>query len=269
MLQLERYDGRIELQTEPPPGVLTVILTDTANDRASANGLPIDSRDMLIMAPGSELHATTPGEVDVYSVHIPQSRFAEAAHWLSPGRPPGPRAGVMSLRADSAAMDALRQAIIRVSSPHLPDTTRKQCSLNLVARIIEMTTEWDGVSCSTDRNSSRHALRRAREYIEAHMADPISMADVCRYSGASNSTLLRLFRHELGMPPTQYILARRLNAARRTLLACDPRLTRVADIGYSHGLDHLGRFASRYRAYFSETPRQTLNQVRDESRRKA
>ena len=60
------------------------------------------------------------------------------------------------------------------------------------------------------------------------------------------------------MSPTQYIKARRLNEARRDLVASDPSTHTVAQIALGNGMPHLGRFSVNYRAQFGESPRETL-----------
>lgn len=102
-------------------------------------------------------------------------------------------------------------------------------------------------------------LTRACEYIEAQLAQPIRMTDVCRHAGISVRTLERMFGREMGMAPTQYILARRLDEVQRQLLAGDSQAISVAKIARDNGFTHLGRFSGQYRGRFGETPTQTLN----------
>ncbi len=100
--------------------------------------------------------------------------------------------------------------------------------------------------------------KRAVDYIEANLAEPISVVDICRHSGLGIRTLQRQFVRELGVSPSRYVLARRLNAARQRLIGCDPGSKSVTAVALEHGFTHLGRFAGTYRAFFGETPRQTL-----------
>lgn len=64
------------------------------------------------------------------------------------------------------------------------------------------------------------------------------MAGLCEHTGASLSTVEKVFRYELSIPPTAYIRNRRLNAARRLLVSDEhdaESISRIAiDLGFNH-----------------------------------
>jgi len=101
-------------------------------------------------------------------------------------------------------------------------------------------------------------LRRAEEFILAHLRQPISRADICAAAGVSARSLSRQFvrRHAVG--PMTFLKQRRLEAAQRSLLAADPAERSVTDVATEWGLHHLGRFSVEYRAAFGEPPSRTL-----------
>ena len=51
---------------------------------------------------------------------------------------------------------------------------------------------------STPKPSGRAAVRRSLEYIEQHLAEPISLADLSRHSGMSARSIQAGFRDDLG-----------------------------------------------------------------------
>jgi transcriptional regulator GlxA family with amidase domain len=91
-----------------------------------------------------------------------------------------------------------------------------------------------------------------------HLEEPIRISAVAAHAGVDTRTLERYFARGLGVSPKRYLLARRLNSARKRLVAADPERARVTDVAFEHGLTHLGRFPAQYRSYFGEHPRQTL-----------
>ena len=97
-------------------------------------------------------------------------------------------------------------------------------------------------------------LNRAREYIEDHLTEPITMAKLCEYTGASLSTVEKVFRLEVSMPPTAYIRNRRLNAARRMLISHEHDAESISRIAVDSGFNHLGRFSVAYRELFGMSP---------------
>ena len=46
---------------------------------------------------------------------------------------------------------------------------------------------------------------------------------------------------------------------RELLIASNPPMTRVTDIAYHWGFDHLSQFAINYQAFYGEKPSQTLS----------
>ena len=102
-------------------------------------------------------------------------------------------------------------------------------------------------------------LRRAEEFILAHLRDPISRADICAAAKVSARSLSRQFVRRHGVGPMTFLKQRRLEAAQRSLLAADPAERGVTDVAMEWGLYHLGRFSVEYRAAFGESPSGTLS----------
>ena len=102
------------------------------------------------------------------------------------------------------------------------------------------------------------AVQRAIDYIHAHLADAVTLADLCAEARVSERSLERAFRQKVDTPPLQYLRQRRLEAAARDLRAADPDVTTVTDVAYRYGFAHLGRFAASYQAAVGELPSQTL-----------
>ena len=113
---------------------------------------------------------------------------------------------------------------------------------------------------ATERDEGHYpaALQIAEGYILAHLADPVSVADLSEVSGISARTLFKAFhrRHDSG--PMGFLKARRLEAAQRALLAADPSGTTVTEIAMRFGFFHLGQFSKDYRQAFQELPSETL-----------
>lgn len=95
---------------------------------------------------------------------------------------------------------------------------------------LEAELAWDVVDLTTGRQASVtcddssvfsadvNRIDRAREFIEANLQAPIAIADICANPDIKIRSLQRLFLRDLNLTPIQYILARRLNSARRQLI---------------------------------------------------
>lgn len=106
-----------------------------------------------------------------------------------------------------------------------------------------------------DVPSIRH-LVRARDHVDAHYAEPVTVADMARAARLSPAHFSREFRRAFGETPHQYLIARRLERAARLLRLTDWSVTRIAvAVGWSsHGsfttsfTRMYGRPPSAYRA---------------------
>lgn len=102
------------------------------------------------------------------------------------------------------------------------------------------------------------AIRRAVVFVDEHLQEPITLADIVGASRLSVRGLQEGFRRYLDETPMGYLRRSRLDAARRDLLASDPTRDSVAGIARRWGFTHVGRFASHYREAFGEAPSVSL-----------
>ncbi|HEY3502424.1 MAG TPA: helix-turn-helix domain-containing protein [Actinocatenispora sp.] len=102
------------------------------------------------------------------------------------------------------------------------------------------------------------SLAATREWALARLADPLQLSDLARHANTSVRTLTRRFRAETGLSPQRWLLARRIDAARRLLETTDlpvEAVARRAGLGTADSLRaHLAREVggtpSAYRARF-------------------
>jgi AraC-like DNA-binding protein len=95
-------------------------------------------------------------------------------------------------------------------------------------------------------------VKRAVDYIHAHLDAPITLADLVEVSGVPGRTLREHFNHFKGMAPMAYLRRARFSEARADLLRGDGRT--VTEIARRWGFEHMGRFAAGYRRLFGEPP---------------
>jgi len=102
------------------------------------------------------------------------------------------------------------------------------------------------------RHRSGHpAVNKCCDYISAHLHEAISMAQLCRHSGYSESYLTACFKRETGLPPTQYILRERLAAAAHMLQAFDHSIQTIAA---TFAFPSASSFAATFRRHYGCTP---------------
>jgi len=102
-----------------------------------------------------------------------------------------------------------------------------------------------------------HYVKRARDYIHAHAAQPIGLQELVAYSGCSYRTLQSAFGEAFGMAPMAYARMVRLNGAHNDLLIAEDGDT-VATIARKWGFAHISRFSAMYARQFGVVPSETL-----------
>jgi AraC family ethanolamine operon transcriptional activator len=106
-----------------------------------------------------------------------------------------------------------------------------------------------------------YIVEKATQYIDARLADPLVMSDVCRAIRVSPRTLRYSFEEIVGASPSQYVLALRLERVRRRLLQANAD-SRIYCIAERYGFAHMGRFAQFYYDAFGERPSDTRARAR-------
>jgi transcriptional regulator GlxA family with amidase domain len=100
-------------------------------------------------------------------------------------------------------------------------------------------------------------VRQVEEWVDAHLAAPITLGDLCAAAGVGDRWLESAFKRWRDQAPLEFVASRRLAATRRRLGDPLPGDT-VARIALDAGFVHLGRFAAHYRKAYGESPSATL-----------
>ncbi len=97
---------------------------------------------------------------------------------------------------------------------------------------------------------------RITMYIDAHLHD--RELNVDRIAAAHNISSRQLYnlwtRAGYDLPPSQWIIQRRLERARNQLTDLDPQLTSVAAIAHGCGFSNMSHFSRRFRAAYGRSP---------------
>ena len=94
-------------------------------------------------------------------------------------------------------------------------------------------------------------LRRARDHLDRHYADPHDLADLASVAGISKYHFQRLFKATYGVTPAAYLSQRRVERAQDLLRATNLTVTEVC---HAVGFSSLGSFSARFREVVGENP---------------
>lgn len=99
-------------------------------------------------------------------------------------------------------------------------------------------------------------VQRVVDLVQAHPERDLTLAELAHAAGTTARALQRGFKEVVGMSPTAYVRAVRLDRVHAELLA-EPGAS-VTDVAMRWGFFHLGRFAQQYRERFGVLPSETL-----------
>lgn len=99
---------------------------------------------------------------------------------------------------------------------------------------------------------SKYQLRRALDYIEAHLHQEIKLADIAALLGMSQYYFCRLFRQSMGEPPYKYVIRQRIERAKSLLL--QPQKMSIAAISLDCGFANQSALCKHFRNLVGTTP---------------
>ncbi|MDQ2919168.1 MAG: helix-turn-helix domain-containing protein [Verrucomicrobiota bacterium] len=100
-------------------------------------------------------------------------------------------------------------------------------------------------------NTEPPLVLKAREYINQHKSEPLSLVVVARAAGASVFHFCKVFHKATGLKFTDYVARVRLEDARTQLL--NPN-RRISEIAYDVGFQSLTQFNRMFKRVFGQSP---------------
>jgi AraC-like DNA-binding protein len=236
-----------------------VPLSGTSQYRFGRRRIEVGVGQAVFIVPGQHYGVQTPpGTVFALGFSLdslareikPYLRSADSV-WL-------PRPCRLSL-AGAVATALLEQIsdLIRLltSTTVVPETVLEQSEVDVLASLATLLTESGGAEHASMLSAERALL--VEEWIEAHLHEAITLGRLCEVAGVGGRCLQKTFLARRGSTPIQYVINRRLEAARRTLLEAVGAVE-VTSVAMACGFTHMGRFSTMYRRRFGESPSTTV-----------
>ena len=76
-------------------------------------------------------------------------------------------------------------------------------------------------------------IKRVQEYLQAHLADSVTLAELAQQAGLSEYHFARMFGQSLGCPPHRSLLGLRLKRAKQLLAGPEPLASIASQCGFS------------------------------------
>jgi AraC family ethanolamine operon transcriptional activator len=218
--------------------------------------------------PGGDIEVITPAGFGTITLTIPTVTFLTALATHFPEATDSILSRSAALMPDPAALRQINNLVaglrpLAESQGQDPDTARILALAE--TEVIDAFAVAFRSGCSAHRPASDsrlsrrfQKLRATRDFIHAHLGQPLCTNDLCAAVGLSRRGLETLCRDLLDISPKTYLLHQRLHGVRRCLIASEPKPGTIKRIALEWGFWHLGRFAADYRTLFGEGPTRTL-----------
>ena len=101
------------------------------------------------------------------------------------------------------------------------------------------------------KNAEPPLVQKAREYIDKHKTDQLTLSEVANAAGASVYHFCKVFHRSTGLKFTDYVARMRVQEARTRLLNPNRRISEVA---YDVGFQSLTQFNRTFKRVFGQSP---------------
>ncbi|MFH1378016.1 MAG: AraC family transcriptional regulator [Planctomycetota bacterium] len=159
------------------------------------------------------------------------------------------RAAWRRARKTTAKTRELERALI-IARDALGDPSETLAARSAVLYALSLFRREFSVAEASPRNCPP-PVSTATAIIRKHLSEKLSVADIADAVELSPSRLTELFRVHLGMSPGEYVVERRIDAARERLLKSKDSVTTIA---YALGFSSSQHFAAAFKQHTGLTP---------------
>lgn len=218
---------------------------------ASAGFMP-GGRDYEVLLPSSE----------ILYFGFDQSRLQQVADVMGFDLPGRGRRPVFLEGLNTAGLDGLAQELMSLQQTarlgSLANSQFAYLDKVVLERVLDILIEMPSGTVRSPAASFHRVAQKAREVIEDRHDELLTVSTLCEALNVSRGTLQRAFLHAYGISPLAFLRLRRLQGARRALLAARGTGANVASVAMAWGFFHLSRFSQAYSQHFGELPSVTL-----------
>ena len=229
-----KSDGRVT-EAVLSPGSVTIIPADAPSEAHWTEGVVYDTLHLYV-DPGLVRNVAEVGGLDPDRAEIV------------------PAVGIRDPEIERTALSLLGE--IEAESP-VGGKLYAEASANQLA--VHLLRRYSSLSQGTARKTARQpigglsslTLRLVTEYIEEHLDQSLSLADLASLTNLSPNHFAILFRRSTSLPPHQYLINRRVERSRLLLSATD---TPLAEIAYQAGFTDQAHMTRHVRRLLGTTP---------------
>jgi AraC family transcriptional regulator len=250
--------GVREVQAETPAdGHLVAIVLRNENVRFSLSGRIVHDGAVIsgmlqVTEPAVSASCVFRGPYDVLHLHVPNSLIAECGRDITGCEPAALRSEAV-LTQDPVAERLARALLAAEDIGGAFGGLYADCiSTAIVVRLLASSDRATLSERPKVAELARWRLRRVTEYVEASLAEPVSLADLASAAGLTRMHFAAQFRAATGLPPHEYLLRRRIERAQEMLVEDGASLV---DVALSVGFQTQSHFTSVFKRFVGQPPR--------------
>jgi len=252
---LEARTEEAEAETAADSHVVSIALRSMNVRLASAGRTVLDG-----VATAGTFNVTPPsmpgrgvfrGAYDVLHLFVPNTLIAECD-----GDMPGRRAGMLCAGIQpgrDAIVEWLGRSLLAANEVDgcLGRMYVDSLSMAIVARLWSLARRKVADGRAEVRALPRWRLRRAIDYVESRLAEPISLAEIASVTGLTRMHFAAEFRAATGLRPHEYLLRRRIERSQEMLMTTDMTLV---DIALAVGFQTQSHYSNVFRRFVGQSP---------------
>ena len=192
------------------------------------------------------------GPYDALHLHVPNDLLAECVEYRAAGTPrllhsrPVPDRDPIALQLGLALLKA------EEFGPSFGWIYADGISLAMVTRLLALQAKGQSTPGKTEAAAlAKWRLKRAIDFIDAHLDEPISLADVAAASGLSRMHFAAQFKVATGSRPHDYLLGRRISRAQDIMTTT---ATPLVEVSLQVGFQSQAHFTSVFKRLVGRTP---------------
>jgi AraC family ethanolamine operon transcriptional activator len=261
----EQTNRSLRQHFRPPAEHVTMAVPLAVTAGSVFAGRPLDRESLLVLDFEQEYDLLSAGELDVIGLAVHRDVLATLApakaQWLRRAQ----AESNLPLLPEAAA--AIRQMLLAVSYEAeqeidaLSEVNAEAALLSATLTqtlVLAMAGDPGAQATHIPRRADTRlkVVKRAIDYMRAHLHDDIGIAEICSAACASRRSLQYCFEEFMHTTPQAYLRALRLNEARRALKLADgqPITALASQLGFASA----SHFTRHYKLMFDELPSETL-----------
>ena len=261
----EQTNRSLRQHFRPPADNVTVAIPLSVTRGSRFAGRPLERESLLVLDCEQEYDLLSAGDLDVIGFSVHQRLLSALApakvEWLQRAQTEN---NVPLLPEAAAAIRSMLQAVSQQAERDIGSLSEGGAEAALLSATLTQTVmlamagdRADQVTHIPRRADTRlKVVKRALDYMRAHLHDDIGIAEICSAACASRRSLQYCFEEFMHTTPQAYLRALRLNEARRALKLADglPITALASELGFASA----SHFTRHYKLMFDELPSETL-----------